>query len=208
MSETDNGISSNYRYQQSKRRSKFPRDEAHGFFRKEPVTDISTDNLEDPDRIEAIDVSEERAEKIARGYFVGSTAVGRRRDVRKLLEEKVVGKIGKSGKLLVDKLFVLIEGVWLISSIKTVNGVKEVQAYQEPPNLQAIIYALDRVLGKPKQLNVQATFSLSELLINDNTKKEGFNLTQHNGNGNGIRQSDNERISKESDSFHLESLGT
>ena len=161
--------------------------------------DVSTENLEKPDTIEAIDVSDERAEKVARGYFVGSTAVGRRKDVRKMLEDKVITKIGKSGKLLVDKLFELVEGVAVVDRLSKVQGKEEVRYYKTPPNLAAIIYALDRVLGKPKQLNVQANFSLSELLIKSegNSGPLNNNTTKH-GNG----QRDNEEVPDLADILH------
>ena len=122
------------------------------------------------DELEAVDVSNQHLEKMARGYFVGKTAVGRRQDVRKMLEDKVVGRIGKKGKYLVDKLFELIEGVTTVSYMHKVPGQKEKEpvVYKRPPDLNAIIYALDRVLGKPKQMNVQANFSLSQLLIGEN----------------------------------------
>lgn len=165
------------------------RDEAHGFFKKEPIIDISTEGLEDPDKIEAVDVSDARMEKVARGYFVGSTAVGRRGDVRKMLEEKVIGRIGKSGKLLVDKLFELVEGVYVVDRTNMVKGKEEIRYYKVPPSLPAIIYALDRVLGKPKQVNLQASFSLSQLLVTNN-------------NGNQHRSGNNQEDAEESSVFH------
>ena len=122
--------------------------------------------------IEAIDVSDKKMEKVARGYFLGTTAIGRRRDVRKILEERVVDKIGKKGKYLTDKLFELIEGVYITDSITPTKTGEKIRYYKTPPSLQAIIYALDRVLGKPKQMNVTASFSLSKLLIEDGTKRE------------------------------------
>src|SRR3990167_3187072 len=117
------------------------------------------------DDYERLDVSEAHMEKIARGYFVGKTAFNKRRDVRKLLEQHVIERIGKKGKFLVDKLFELIEGVYIVDSLKPSHGKEDMRYYKVPPNLQAIIYAIDSVMGKPKQLNVQANFSLSQLLI-------------------------------------------
>ncbi|MDZ4210034.1 MAG: hypothetical protein U1C56_02540 [Candidatus Curtissbacteria bacterium] len=96
--------------------------------------------------IEAVDISEKALEEIARGYILGTTAIGRRKEVRELLEQKVVGKIGKKGKYITDKLFELIDGV---NIIQTINGQK-ISYYKVPPSLPAIIYALDRVLGKPE----------------------------------------------------------
>lgn len=96
---------------------------------------------------EMIDVSDKKIENMARGFIMGSEAVVRRKEVRELLEEKVVKRIGKKGKYLTDKLFELIEGVYVIDKQgKPGTGIRY---YQVPPNLNAIIYALDRVLGKP-----------------------------------------------------------
>src|SRR3990167_3648017 len=134
-----------------------------GYFR-EDIEDVKN-LVGDDNEITSIDVGDKQTEKIARGYFVGQHAVGRRKDVRKVLEDRVIGKIGKSGKLLTDKLFELIEGVYMVDRLKNIQGKEEVRYYKVPPNLNAIIYALDRVLGKPKQLSVQANFSLSSLLI-------------------------------------------
>ena len=148
----------------------------------------------------AVSASNKRVEEIARGYFAGNPGIVRKKDVRVALEKKVTAAIGRSGKLLVAKLFELINGIYYVDQIKTVQGKKEVRYYQTPPNLNAIIYALDRVLGKPKQLSVQANFSLSELLI------------KSQGNGNGkyehhIGREDSQGISSQSDVFHSVDLG-
>ena len=155
--------------------------------------DLSVDD--NPNVFEAVDMSDQHAERVARGYFVGNTAVGRRQDVRKMLEDKVIGKIGKSGKLLVDKLFELVEGVYQVDKINKVHGKEEIRYYKTPPNLNAIIYALDRALGKPKQVNIQGNFSLSQLLINDNTGNTG------NGRAE-LRQSNNEEDGGKPDIFY------
>lgn len=121
--------------------------------------------------IGSVDLSNQNIEKMARGYFTGKQAIGRKKDIRKVLEDKVVGKIGAKGKFLVEKLFELIEGVQVVGKgYEEVNGIKEQKVYIRPPDLNAIIYALDRVLGRPKQLNVQANFSLSQLLIKTDGK--------------------------------------
>ena len=100
--------------------------------------------------LEVVDVSDRNIEQMARGYIMGSQAIGRRKEIRELLEEKVTKKIGTKGKYLTDKLFELIEGVYVQDKRGGKNG-REVRYYQVPPNLNAITYALDRVLGKPKQ---------------------------------------------------------
>jgi hypothetical protein len=103
--------------------------------------------------LETVDISDAHVEKMARGFILGSKAIGRRKEVRAVLEEKVTTRIGKKGKYLVDKLFELIDGVYIVDRIKgnLAAGMKgsEVRYYKTPPNLAAITYALDRVLGKP-----------------------------------------------------------
>lgn len=162
-----------------------------------PDTSSSPDYLDIPlSELEMVDVSDENVEKIARGFLVGKKAIGRRNDVRKILEDKVVGRIGKKGKWLVDKLFELIEGVKVVEKVNVVEGKNTaIRYYKTPPSLNAIIYALDRVLGKPKQMNVQANFSLSQLLIG-NTQSSNGKL----GSGN------NEANAEESDIFLPEDL--
>lgn len=110
--------------------------------RKDLIIDEET-NLEEIDNPESI--QEQHLEKIARGYIMGTNRISRRKDIRDKLEAKVVEKIGKKGKYLTDKLFELIEGVYVVSSDKK----ETVKYYKQPPNLQAIMYALDRALGKP-----------------------------------------------------------
>src|SRR3990167_10385961 len=97
---------------------------------------------------EVVDVSERKVEQMARGFIMGTQAIGRRREVRQELEERVTKKIGRKGKYLTDKLFELIEGVYIVDKRGGKDG-REVRYYQVPPNLNAMTYALDRVLGKP-----------------------------------------------------------
>ena len=115
------------------------------------------------DELEVVDVSDRNIEKMARGVIMGSQAIGRRKEIRELLEEKVSKKIGRKGKYLTDKLFELIEGVYVMDKQK--GG--SIKYYQVPPNLNAIIYALDRVLGKPKQQ------------IESTEEKKGIILVEH-----------------------------
>lgn len=100
--------------------------------------------------LEVVDVSDKKIEAMARGFIMGSQAIGRRKEIRELLDEKVTKKIGKKGKYLTDKLFELIEGVYVVDKRGGKDG-REIRYYQVPPSLNAITYALDRVLGKPKQ---------------------------------------------------------
>ena len=109
------------------------------------------------------DVSDRNIEKMARGFIMGSQAIGRRREIKAELEERVSKKIGRKGKYLTDKLFELIEGVYVMDKRKDAT----IKYYQVPPNLNAIIYALDRVLGKPKQQ------------IESTEEKRGIILVEH-----------------------------
>jgi len=114
--------------------------------------------------LETVDVSERHIEQMARGFIMGSQAIGRRKEIRELLEEKVTKKIGAKGKYLTDKLFELIEGVYIVDKRGGKNG-RDVRYYQVPPNLNAITYALDRVLGKPKVQIEQSQESKGIILV-------------------------------------------
>ena len=93
------------------------------------------------------EVTTEHIEKMARGFILGTQSMSRRKDIRVKLEERVTKRIGAKGKYLTDKLFELIDGVYIVDKA----GGREVRYYKVPPNLSAIVYSLDRVLGKPKQ---------------------------------------------------------
>lgn len=95
-----------------------------------------------------VDITDQAVERAARAFVMGSDRQGKHREVRQKLEDQVVKRIGHKGKYLTDKLFELIEGIYVIEKLK-VTGMPEIRYYKTPPNLQAIIYALDRVLGKP-----------------------------------------------------------
>lgn len=95
-----------------------------------------------------VDMSDRNVERMARGFIVGSERHIKRKEIRQELEEKVTKRIGHKGKYLVDKLFELIDGIYIIDKHK-IEGKQQIRYYKVPPNLQAIMYALDRVLGKP-----------------------------------------------------------
>lgn len=123
----------------------------------EPIQKISPElaevqeiieNTETGEEIELVNVSEKQVEKMARGFLLGTKSRGMQKDVRQKLEEKVTKRIGSKGKYLTDKLFELIEGVYIVDK-RGGKDNRDVRYYQVPPNLQAITYALDRVLGKP-----------------------------------------------------------
>lgn len=98
------------------------------------------------------DNTEAHVERSARAFILGTQKLGHRREIRTEMEDRVVKRIGKKGKYLVDKLFELIDGVEMVQSY-TEEGKKgsKMRYYKTPPNLAAITYALDRVLGKPTQ---------------------------------------------------------
>lgn len=135
--------------------------------------------------LEVVDVSDKKLEQMARGFIMGSQAIGRRKEIREELEKKVIGKIGKKGKYLTDKLFELIEGVYVVDKRGGKNG-REVRYYQVPPNLNAITYALDRVLGKPKIQVEQSQESKGIILVEHVIRNLANNPYKKNGtNGAG-----------------------
>jgi len=154
----------------------------------EIVKKVSPEILEIPlNDLDVVDVSDRNIERMARGFIMGSQAVGRRKEIREMLEEKVTRKIGRKGKYLSDKLFELIEGVYVIDK-RGGKGGKQIRYYQVPPNLNAIIYALDRVLGKPK-VSVESTEEKRGLILVEHVIK---NLAQnpYKNNGNGAGEND------------------
>jgi len=116
--------------------------------------------------LSAVDISDRKVEQMARGFIMGSQAIGRRKEIREKLEDRVTKKIGVKGKYLTDKLFELIEGVYIVDKRGGQDG-RTIKYYQTPPNLNAIIYALDRVLGKPKQY------------VDKSEEKKGIILVEH-----------------------------
>mgnify|MGYP001572375928 CR=1 FL=1 len=118
------------------------------------------------DELVVADVSDRNLERMARGFIMGTQAIGRRREIKVELEERVIKKMGRKGKYLTDKLFELIEGVYVMDGKGGKDG-KSIKYYQVPPSLPAIVYALDRVLGKPKQQ------------IDKTEEKKGIILVEH-----------------------------
>ena len=116
------------------------------------------------EELEVVDVSDRYLEQMARGFIMGSQAIGKRKEIREELEKRVTKKIGTKGKYLTDKLFELIEGVYIVDKRGGKNG-RDVRYYQVPPSLNAIIYALDRVLGKPKVQIEQSQESKGIILV-------------------------------------------
>jgi hypothetical protein len=85
--------------------------------------------------------------RTARKYREGKASARKRQELQKKLEEQVTGRIGDAGTLITDRLFELIDGAYIIQRM---DG-KQIRFYKTPPNLKAIMYALDRVLGHPTQ---------------------------------------------------------
>ena len=156
---------------------------------KTPTTTIDENGVHEVhiplEELEVVNVSDQHLEKMARGFIMGSQAIGKRKEIREELEKRVTKKIGSKGKYLTDKLFELIEGVYIVDK-RGGKGGRDVRYYQVPPNLNAIIYALDRVLGKPKQQIEQTQESKGIILVehvirnlaNNPYKKNGQNGTQ------------------------------
>lgn len=133
-----------------------------------------------------VDVSDKKIEQMARGFIMGTQAIGRRKEIREVLEERVTKRIGRKGKYLTDKLFELIDGVY---TVQKENG-REIRYYKVPPSLTAIIYALDRVLGKPKQYTERSEEKRGIILVEHVIKNLVLNPYGKNGVGkNNIRGS-------------------
>ncbi len=129
-----------------------------------------------------VDVSDRKIEEMARGFIMGNEAIGDRDKIRQMLESKVTKKIGKKGKYLTDKLFELIEGVYVVDKRGSQNG-HSIKYYQEKPNLNAIIYALDRVLGKPKQVSEMTEEKKGVILVEHVIRNLAYNPYRNNQNG-------------------------
>lgn len=135
------------------------------------------------DELEVVDVSSRNVERMARGFIMGTQAIGRRREIREVLEAKVTKRIGRKGKYLVDKLFELIEGVSIVERGADGRNVKGIRYYTVPPNLNAIVYALDRVLGKPKQFVESTEEKRGIILVEHVIKNLAMNPYAKNGVG-------------------------
>lgn len=137
------------------------------------------------EELRAIDTSDKNVEKMARGFILGSQHMARRKEIRGQLEDKVVRRIGKKGRYLTDKLFELIEGVSIVDKKSGADG-RTIRYYTVPPNLNAIIYALDRVLGKPAQ-HIDKTEEKKGILVVEHIIK---NLVKepYGKNENGVRK--------------------
>jgi hypothetical protein len=101
--------------------------------------------LQMPPNAKVINVSPRVIERMARGAILGYTHTGAEKKRRQRLTHKVEMMVAKKGKHLIDKMFELAEGIYLVDK----KSDKELRYYQVPPNYAAITYLLDRVMGKP-----------------------------------------------------------
>lgn len=125
-----------------------------------------TEEIYDPETKEltTVDVSDKYLEKVARGFIMGTQNFSDQTKLREKLEGAVTKKIGAKGKFLTDKLFELIEGVYIIDKRSGKDGTT-IKYYKVPPSLQAITYALDRVLGKPKTVTEHTETKKGVILV-------------------------------------------
>jgi hypothetical protein len=132
--------------------------------------------------MEVQDISDKHIDKMAQGFILGSKAIGRRKEIRGVLEDKVIKRIGHKGKYLIDKLFELIDGVYMVDGVKGTPGEKgsSIRYYKVPPSLPAITYALDRVLGKPVA-KVEKTEEKKGLILVQNVIMNMANNPYKNG---------------------------
>ncbi len=138
--------------------------------------------LEDSMDIVVEDISDKKIEQMARGFIMGTQAIGRRREIREVLEERVTKRIGRKGKYLTDKLFELIDGIYTVQK----ESGREIRYYKVPPNLTAIIYALDRVLGKPKQFTEHSEEKRGIILVEHVIRNLAGNPYKKTNHENGI----------------------
>ena len=140
--------------------------------------DAGVEQVEIPlNELETVDVSPQHIERMARGFIMGTQAIGRQKEIREMLEERVTKRIGRKGKYLTDKLFELIDGVYTVQK----ESGKEIRYYKEPPSLSAIIYALDRVLGKPKQFTEHSEEKKGIILVEHVIRNLAVNPYGKNG---------------------------
>ena len=131
-----------------------------------------------------IDASDRAVERMARGFIAGSQAFGKRKALKEKFEEKVTKRIGMKGKMLMDKLFELAEGVSIVDKHSGKDG-RTIRYYTVPPNLNAIIYMLDRVMGKPKQQTEHTEEKRGLLTVEHVIRNLASSSQQKKTNGNG-----------------------
>ena len=88
-------------------------------------------------------------------------------DVRTYLERVVNLKVSGNADHLINKLLELADGVFLVD--RFIEG-KELVYYKDKPDLKALMYLFDRVMGKPK-----------ETVAHESGKKQGLVTMEHLG---------------------------
>lgn len=97
------------------------------------------------------------------------------------VENMIQKKVGAKVKFLLDKAFELADGIYTIDE----RDPLKVRYYRKPPNLEAIIYLIDRLIGKPvaksenrnieEKKGVQAVQSIILQLAGNNITVNGNN---------------------------------
>jgi len=123
----------------------------------------------DPEELEVEDTTEAHLERIAAGVILGTENYQKNREIKSKLEGKLIKKVGSKGKMITDRLFDLINGVW-VEDTRHVKGKKQKRRiYQSPPSLPAIKLALEAVIGKPvaktEHTEIKSGFTTVELII-------------------------------------------
>ena len=120
--------------------------------------------------------SQELAEKLKIGktettekYLQKINRITIRKDFGKIInkrrrknEQKVEDTILKRTPWLLDKMFELADGMYIVD--KHVPG-RELRYYKTSPDRQAITYLLDRAIGKPRQAESEIDESKEGLLV-------------------------------------------
>jgi len=95
--------------------------------------------------------------------FTGKKSPKTKEEIVARIENLVTRKISKQTKFLVEKAFELAAGVYILDE----RDPSKTKYYKKPPNLDAIIYLIDRILGKPVAKNentaLQAKKGVAEL---------------------------------------------
>lgn len=107
----------------------------------------------------------------------------RREEKIQKIERLVTRKVGAKAKFLLDKALELADGIYMTDE----KDPYKTKYYKKAPNLEAIIYLIDRLIGKP----------VAKSEVKDNSEKKGLATIQNlivnlagpsrenNGNKNG-----------------------
>ena len=121
-------------------------------------------------------------EEVGHGFFLDQDRLKRNEKLGHKLEDAIIKKIaGKHGVMTIAaKLMELIEGVEVLKERKNAKGeITHHYVYREKPDLNAIKYALDRVIGTPqKQANKADEDRKNIKAMSDIIKDHGGNLNK------------------------------